>query len=104
MPNTYCPSFGNGPEDTLHYLLRRLHSIYLVEGGMMQWLARGALPMSLPAVRFRVPLGAEFSEKYDVSPSQSWDVVKMLCPSRSNATLDPGENEYLVGQRWRCVR
>ena len=29
-----------------------------------QWLKRGALSMSLPAVRFRMPLGAEFSEKY----------------------------------------
>ena len=26
------------------------------------------LPMSLPAVRFRIPLGAGFSEKYHVSP------------------------------------
>ena len=35
---------------------------------MAQWLERGALPMSLPALRFRIPLGAEFSEKYHVSP------------------------------------
>ena len=35
---------------------------------MAQLLERGALPMSLPAVRFRIPLGAEFSEKYHVSP------------------------------------
>ena len=35
---------------------------------MAQWLERGALPMSLPAVRFRIPLGAGFSEKYNVSP------------------------------------
>ena len=33
-----------------------------------QWLERGALPMSLSAVRFRIPLGAGFSEKYHVSP------------------------------------
>ena len=36
-------------------------------GDMAQWLERGALPMSLPAVRFRIPLAAKFSEKY-VSP------------------------------------
>ena len=24
--------------------------------------------------------------------------------SPSNASLDSGENEYLVGQRWQCVR
>ena len=35
---------------------------------MAQWLERGALPRSLPAVRFRIPLGAGFSEKYHVSP------------------------------------
>ena len=35
---------------------------------MAQWLERGALPMSLPAVQFRIPLGAGFSEKYHVSP------------------------------------
>ena len=27
-----------------------------------------ALPLSLPAVRFQIPLGAEFSEKYNVPP------------------------------------
>ena len=35
---------------------------------MAQWLKRGALPMSLPAVRSRIPLGVGFSEKYHVSP------------------------------------
>ena len=35
---------------------------------MAQWLKRDALLMSLPAVRFRIPLGAGFSEKYNVSP------------------------------------
>ena len=28
---------------------------------MVQWLERGALPMSLPALRFRTPLGAGLS-------------------------------------------
>ena len=44
-------------------------------------MARGALPMSLPAVRFRIPLGAGFSEKYHVSPlsilGHYLDVVSM---------------------------
>ena len=35
---------------------------------MAQLLERGALSMSLPAVRFRIPLGAGFSEKYHLSP------------------------------------
>ena len=35
---------------------------------MAQWLERGALPMSPPAVRFRTPLGEGFSEKYHISP------------------------------------
>ena len=29
-----------------------------------QWLDRGALSMSLPAVRFRIPFDAGFLEKY----------------------------------------
>ena len=41
---------------------------YNIERDMAQWLECGALPMSLPAVRFRIPLGAGFSEKYHVSP------------------------------------
>ena len=31
---------------------------------LAQWFERGALPMSLPAMRFRTSLGAGFSEKY----------------------------------------
>ena len=41
---------------------------HLLERDMAQWLEHGALSMSLPAERFRVPLGAEFSDKYHVSP------------------------------------
>ena len=37
--------------------------------------------MSLPAARFRIPLGAEFSEKYHVSPlsilGHCFDVVSL---------------------------
>ena len=48
---------------------------------MTQWLESGALPMSLPAVRFRAPLGAGFSEKYHVSLlsilRQCFDVVSL---------------------------
>ena len=65
--------------------------------------------MSLPAVRFRIPLNAGFSEKYYVSPlsilGHYFDVAslgKTLYPS--HASLDSGLNEYLVGQRWQCVR
>ena len=39
----------------------------LLERDVAQRLERGALPMSLLAVRFRIPLGAGFSEKYNVS-------------------------------------
>ena len=53
--------------------------IFCSERDMAQWLERGALPISLPAVRFRIPLGAEFSEKYHVSPlsilGNCYDVV-----------------------------
>ena len=54
---------------------------------MTQWLERSALPMSLPAVRFRIPLGAEFSEKYHVSPlsilGHCYDVVSLCKPLHS---------------------
>ena len=52
------------PMDAITWL--RLGSA--LERDMAQWLERGALPMSLPAVRFRIPLGAGFSEKYHVPP------------------------------------
>ena len=48
---------------------------------MAQLLERGALPMSLPAVRFQIPLRAGFSEKYHVSPlsilGHCFDVVSL---------------------------
>ena len=48
---------------------------------MAQWLERGALPMSLPTVRLRIPLGAGFLEKYHVSPlsmlGHYFDVVSL---------------------------
>ena len=39
-----------------------------LERDTTQWLDRAALSMSLPAVRFRISLGAGFSKKYHVSP------------------------------------
>ena len=42
----------------VHHLLR----------DVARWLERGALSMSLSAVRFRIPLGAGFSLKYHVFP------------------------------------
>ena len=36
--------------------------VFGIEKDMVQWLERGALPMSLPAARFLIPLGAGFSE------------------------------------------
>ena len=54
---------------------------HLLERDMEQCLERGALSMSLPAVRFRIPLGAEFSDKYHVSPlsilGHCFDVVSL---------------------------
>ena len=68
-----------------------------------QWLQRGALPMSLSAVRFWIPLGAGFSEKYHV-----WTIFRCCVLEQdtlpSDASLDSGVNEYLVRQRWQCVR
>ena len=39
-----------------------------IERDMAQWLERDALTMSLPVARFRIRLGAGFSEKNHVSP------------------------------------
>ena len=39
----------------------------MLDWHVVQWLERGALPMSLPAARVRGSLGVGFSEKYHVS-------------------------------------
>ena len=59
--STICFTFS------LKDLLPLLISPSFRERDIAQWLERGALPMSLPVVRFRIPLGAGFSEKYHVS-------------------------------------
>ena len=69
---------------------------------MEQWLERGALTISLPAARFRIRLGARFSEKNHVSPPLNLRTLFRCCVARqdtspSNASLDTGENEYQVG-------
>ena len=58
-----------------------------------QSLDRGALPMSLPVVRLRIPLGAGFIEKYNVYPlltlGRYFDVVylgKALYPHMLHLT------------------
>ena len=61
---------------------------------MAQWLERGALSLSLPAVWFRIPLGAAFLEKYHVSPLS---ILGHYFDLLSHASLDSGVNEYLVG-------
>ena len=41
-------------------------------------------------------------------PSQYRGIILMLCPWQgilpSHASLDSGVKEYLVGQRWQCVK
>ena len=74
----------------------------------MQWLERGALRMSLPAVWFRILLGAEFFREISCYSPLNIGTLSKCCvlgqgTSPSNASLDSGENEYLVGQRWQCV-
>ena len=66
---------------------------------MAQWLERGILPMSLPAMRFRLPLGAGCS---CLSPLNLGTLIRGCVlgegTSPSNASLDSGENECLLGQ------
>ena len=62
---------------------------------------------SVDVAACRAVLGAGFSEKYHVSPLSG--TLLRCCvlghdTSPSNASLDSDENEYLVGQRWQCVR
>ena len=53
----------------------------ILERDVAQCLEDGALSMSLPVVRFRIPLGAGFPEKYHVSPlsilGNCFDVVSL---------------------------
>ena len=57
---------------------------------------------TIPAVRVQTPLGADFNKNIMFHPSELWDFVSMLIPS--HASFDSRVNEYLVGQRWQCVR
>ena len=61
---------------------------------MAQWLERGSWSMSLPAMRFRIPLGAGCS----CFPPLNLGTLFRGC------VLKQGENKYLVGQRRQCVR
>ena len=55
---------------------------------MAQWLERGgALPMSLPAVRFRIPHGAGFQRNIMFLASQYWDIISMMYPWARHFTL-----------------
>ena len=77
------------------------------ERDVAQWLERGALPMSLPAVQFRIPLGVGFSEEYHVFSSQYWDIISMLCPWARHFTLTCFtwlRCKWVPGQRWQCER
>ena len=51
---------------------------------------------------------AGFSEKYSFSPLNLGTLFRCCVlgqgTSSSNASIDSGKNEYLVGQRWKCVR
>ena len=58
----------NGWPQHNRHCIRKNASSQIIERDGAQWLERGALAMSLPAVRFRILFGAGFSEKYHVSP------------------------------------
>ena len=58
-----------------------------LERDMAQWLERSALPMSLPVVWFRIPLGAGFQRNIMFLPFQYWDIVSMMCHWARHLTL-----------------
>ena len=71
---------------------------------MEHWLERDAPPMSLPAVRFRTRLVQEFKRNIIFFALNLRTLFRFWVlgqdTSASNASLDSGENEYLVGQRF----
>ena len=78
--------------DIFQILLHHAHQlgieVMLTERDMAQWLEPGALSMSLPAMRFRIPLREGFSEKYHVTPlSMLRQYFSMLCPLARHLTL-----------------
>ena len=77
-----------------------------IEWDVAQWLERGALPMSLPAMRIRIPLPAGFFREISrFSPLNIGALFRCCVLGQSTlASLDSGVNEYLVGQRWQCVQ
>ena len=85
------------------YMIIKIYSGRDVE----QWLECGALSMTLLAVQFRIPLGADFSEKYHVSLlsilEHCFDGVSLGKALNSKMLHLTKKNEYLVGQRWQCV-
>ena len=95
-------------EIRLEHASRRVCDIINLDRDMAQCMS-GALPMSLPSARAVLnPAGCRiFKELSCFSPlklgtlSRCW--VLGQCTSPSNASLDSGEDEYLVGQRWQCV-
>ena len=59
--------------------------------------------MSLPAVRFQIPLGADFKKKRSCFSPLNIGTLFQCCvlghgTLPSHATLDSGVNEYRVGQ------
>ena len=74
------------------------------ERDMTHWLKCGTFPMSLPAMRFRIPFGAGCS---CFSPLNLGTLFRGCVigqgTSPSNASLDSCENDYLR-QRRQCVR
>ena len=55
---------------------------------------------------FESHLVQDFQRNIMFLPSQYWDIISMLCRWARHFTtlLDSSVNEYLVGQRWQCVR
>ena len=54
---------------------------------MAQWLERGALPMSLPAVSFESRLVPDFQRNNMFLLFQFWEIVKMVGPWARHFTL-----------------
>ena len=86
-----------------------LISFHFLERDVVQWLELESLPMTLPAVWFSKPTWCRIFRKIPcLSPLNSGTLFRCCVFGQgtlpAHASLDSGVSEYLVGQRWQCVR
>ena len=105
---TYTVYYHVGLRTRYYHARSRYYHVH-VERDMAQWLERGALPTSLPAVEIRIPLGAGYLGEITCFAPLNIGTLNRCCvlgqgTLPSHASLESGVNKYLVEQRWQGVR